>query len=548
MCSVIVLLVLTLLSSPYSYIHNSQLLSESELSQTALQATNEALREASQSTHRRLESTLSALQVANNNANTARADADAAEATAAQLATTLQDLQTVVNETKRACQVMHQEHEHVASAAGLAEQEWKRQQAELQRVQTDYKTAKDKLAALQTAQQEWTSERLELLDTIARHQHDYASLQRQHDDHVALAAARADRMQQLQSDSRQAQALLAAATAGQQQSEQTRVTLEQAVEKLRQELAQQDQLWKHQQTQHESSLQRLQTQHETAVEQLRSVRLELDTATAQVSEWKEEQVAKTKELEDWKQRARMAERRVKELQVSSGSSSTLNKSPFVVLPPLPKKTPSPSDTTKSCCLCGGSATMGIIKPCPCGCGLRAHFSCMTLQATPLPSVSHPGTPAPRKAVLLCELVETSVLSSSTVQKKKKGQSEEQPPSPKMLETCSTPSSATSTTPQAVKTPTVSSSTVTTPQAPKTPKVSNASTTPQASETTTLQATPEVSNATSTPQATNTDDQDLLTSFSMHTPDEDVVSPARADDSNSCPPGTVVDTPTPLDES
>ena len=54
-----------------------------------------------------LEKTLAALQMAGRNASHAHADADTAEACAAGLATQLQAMKTLVDETKQASQILY---------------------------------------------------------------------------------------------------------------------------------------------------------------------------------------------------------------------------------------------------------------------------------------------------------------------------------------------------------------------------------------------------------------------------------------------------------
>jgi hypothetical protein len=60
---------------------------------------------------------------------------------------------------------------------------------------------------------------------------------------------------------------------------------------------------------------------------------------------------------------------------------------------------------KSCSICF-KAAFGLMKSCQCGqsgCDKRAHITCAS-RINPGPSVSHPGTPAPRLPLVLCTAV------------------------------------------------------------------------------------------------------------------------------------------------
>jgi hypothetical protein len=69
--------------------------------------------------------------------------------------------------------------------------------------------------------------------------------------------------------------------------------------------------------------------------------------------------------------------------------------------------------SKSCSICF-KAAFGLMKSCQCGksdCGKRAHITCAS-RINPGPSVSHPGTPAPRLPLVLCTAVSAGIAASA----------------------------------------------------------------------------------------------------------------------------------------
>ena len=88
-----------------------------------------------------------------------------------------------------------------------------------------------------------------------------------------------------------------------------------------------------------------------------------------------------------------------ENKLTSNRNRLSNKKPFGRL----GGTPSSNLGSVKCCICF-KAAYGIMKSCQCGnptCKRRAHASCVAGKK-PLPSVSHPGTPAPQIPCILCK--------------------------------------------------------------------------------------------------------------------------------------------------
>ncbi len=112
-------------------------------------AANTSLRESAKATNDRMERTVEALRIASTNAANARTDADTAEAYAASLASQLESLRHIVQETKRATKILHDEHAQVAAATRSVESKLLMRETELLHLQKDRKvilSEKEKLA------------------------------------------------------------------------------------------------------------------------------------------------------------------------------------------------------------------------------------------------------------------------------------------------------------------------------------------------------------------------------------------------------------------
>jgi chromosome segregation ATPase len=136
-----------------------QKLKEAEAHAAALQASTESLREEASSSQNRLERTVAALRIAGSNAAKARADADTAEATASSLSQSLQSLESVVTETKRACQTLQQEQTAVSSSATTIQAKLLHKEADLARALKEVTAMRGQLQTLESSAARWQQDR-----------------------------------------------------------------------------------------------------------------------------------------------------------------------------------------------------------------------------------------------------------------------------------------------------------------------------------------------------------------------------------------------------
>ena len=385
----------------------------------------------------RLERTAQALRIAGSNASKARQDADAAEANAATLAQTLQSLQTVVTETKRAGQLLLSEQQQVAAATAAAQAKLLQKEADLARAHKDLQTLRSSQADMEKQRQKWNEERAELERRLEETAQELDQLRRLASERDAIERARKQRADNVEQEWRQSQALLAEATAGQEQAEQTRSVLEETVAELRnsnQELH--EQLSKHQESARKDK-ERLNESLTKAEKEAQKLRINAEAMEEEIQRNRLDKTSAEKQIMQLKTHVAGLERRLKEATSGSlvspesnmiglsdgiatgsalpfslpplqGSSGSTSDQPCVIA-----TTPAPS-TTNTCCFCFKSS-FGLMKNCQCGnskCDKRAHMSCVN-RIQPGPSVSHPGTPAPRLPVVLCEMATVTLTNKKT---------------------------------------------------------------------------------------------------------------------------------------
>ena len=392
------------------------------------------LREENSTTQQRLDRTVEALRIAGSNAQKARMDADSAEATVVSLDHTLKSLQTVVTETKRASQILHQEHQQVAAAAASIEAKLLQKEGDLARSHKELKVLRESNEHLEHSHSRWKEEQGRLELSVERQSQELEDLKRVQKERDAMERARKERADKVEQEWRQAQALLVEATAGQAQAEQTKTVLEETVQSLRKanEVVH-EQLAQHQATSRKEN-ERLSEALAKAEKEAQQLRIEAEASQETTNRLRLDKQAAEKQVTELKTRAASSERRLKELtnnssmvspennngveQVGPSSYGLLSETPATSkvgrsysLPPLIKSTTTVAKSKensgvetgpKKCSICSKLA-FGIMKACQCGnptCRRRAHISCVN-RIQPGPSVSHPGTPAPSLPTVFC---------------------------------------------------------------------------------------------------------------------------------------------------
>jgi hypothetical protein len=391
---------------------------------SSLRATNESLREEASSNNQRWQRTAKALQTAGSRAAQARADADAAEATATNLVHTLQDLQTVVAETKMASQVLHDDHEELRKATNDIQKQLIMKDADISRCHKEMQILKQRNQQLATSEKEWQSDKEKVTRMCKQKDDELQTLRRDLEEREVIEQARQQRAEEVEKSWRHAQTLLTEATAGQEQAQTSQIILEETISKLQEaneqlhKQSEEDRVLASQEkervykalTKAEKDAQQLRIQNEELQEELQRYKLDAKSTGKQISELQ----TKVKDLEK-----RIQDREGTSSVSNAVSPEASNDSVYFRLPPLhsgkigsAKKVDATcgdeSNTTSlgsCCCLCLKSS-IGLMKKCQCGqpsCDKRAHVSCANkiLAAIPGPSVSHPGTPAPRLPLVLC---------------------------------------------------------------------------------------------------------------------------------------------------
>jgi hypothetical protein len=419
------------------------------------------LREEASSSQNRLERTVAALRIAGSNAAKARADADTAEATAQGLSQSLQSLESVVTETKRACQMLQQEQTLVSTSATSIQAKLLHKEADLARAHKEITAMRGSLRSLESGAARWKQDRQALVQTSQHQQQELTRLEHAQMERDAMERARKERADKVEHEWRQAQSMLVDATGGQAAAEQTQALLKETILEL--QCANKNlhgELWQQQEssrkekdrlhdalTKAEKEAQQLRIQDEASGEDMQRLRLDKMAAEKQVSQLKSRIVGLERRLKDVASGSVVSPDAASnnntnsaisdiciglgapnDTSSNSGGSGSINGLGFS-LPPLSGSSRlslggSGSGTgqensnnvtvvpAKSCSICF-KAAFGLMKSCQCGqsdCAKRAHIHCAS-RINPGPSVSHPGTPAPRLPLVLCTAVSAAIAGS-----------------------------------------------------------------------------------------------------------------------------------------
>jgi hypothetical protein len=384
--------------------------------------------------------------MAQQNASKARQDADMAETTAAQLAQTLQSLQTVVNETKLASQTLVQEQQMVDQKAADIETKYLQQKQELLRVTKTMEQLRQSNALLEHARDLWKHERKTMEQQVKRLQGTIDALRRDATNQAAVEELRQQRAEQNQLELVQAQQLLTHATEQYDANQKVQWTLQETVATLESANAALHEKLVEQQSGTRDTVERLNTDLSNAERHAQKLHLDKEALEEELKRIKLEKEASVKQYQELKLQVMAAKCSSLPTALTSppGAASlstdrqhsttedtpqrSANNTIVFRLPPLPgsaKTKPSNNPDVicgKSCCICF-KPSFGIMKSCPCGnCEERAHILCVK-QVTAPPSVSHPGTPASPHPVVLCKLHNRYTFLSQSSAKKQQQQSQ-----------------------------------------------------------------------------------------------------------------------------
>lgn len=397
-----------------------------------------------------MDRTIEALRIAGNNASKARADADAAEATAAALAQTLLNLQTVLTETKTASQILHKEQLQVNATVAAVESKLLQKEAEIVKAQKDLMSLRQANIVLECSNSKLLNERDELEIKSRLYEQTLEDLKREKEELAAIEKARKDRAEKVEQEWQKAQALLVEATSGQAAAKETQALLEETIGSLKKTNEELHGTLKEQQRLAREYKHRMSESLGKAEKEVQRLRISAETTSEEMARLKVEKLAADTQIQQLKSRLASTERSLKAASVVDASSETPSSTNASLesamtptathtpnqlcfqLPPLSnaKKSSSttPAITEKEnigvekgelCCMCF-KASIGIMKTCQCGlttCHRKAHANCIKLSClTPGPSVSHPGTPAPKLPVVLCDSVLNKIRASTSKEK------------------------------------------------------------------------------------------------------------------------------------
>ena len=413
-----------------------------------MQAANASLREETSSNQSRLDRTVEALRIAANNVAKARSEADAAEATAATLAQTLQNLQIVLTETKAASQILHKEQLQVNATVAVVESKLLQKEAEIVKAQKDLKSLRQANAELENSNVKLVKERYVLEIKARLYEQDLEELKREKSELAAIEKARKDRAEKVEQEWQKAQHMLVEATSGQAAAKQTQDLLEKTIESLKKSNEELHVTLKEQQRLAREYRQRTTESLGKAEKEVQHLRISTEATSEEMARLRVEKLAADTQIQQLKNRLASTERSLKaysgadpstdtpasnnvpSLEASATTPTTTTLTPNQLcfqLPPLStakKATVStPAITEKEnmgvekgdlCCMCY-KPSVGIMKTCQCGattCHRKAHANCIKLSClTPGLSVAHPGTPAPKLPVVLCDSVLRNIRTS-----------------------------------------------------------------------------------------------------------------------------------------
>lgn len=393
---------------------------EAETHTAAMMAANTSLRESGTASNERMERTVEALRIAGTNAANARADADAAEAYAASLASQLESLRHVVEETKRATKILHDEHETVASATRSVESKLLQRETELLHLQKDRKSILADREKLKFNAQSLIDDKKTIELQLERKQEQHKTLSRELDERDDLEQARKERSAMVEKELRDARAMLVDASTTAVETETTTLALKETIQTLQQENKTLHAKIEEIQDRSRRNEERLQETLVKTEKSAQTLRIKATAHDEHVQRVLSEKAGCEKQVTQLKTRVTNLERRLKESasfmsptpkQTLGGEPTTEKRRPrksFQVPPLTPGNiaNKSPASSTKrpnSCCMCFKSSS-GLMKTCQCGkpnCDKRAHSTCLAGNKNGVMSISHPGTPSPRLPIILC---------------------------------------------------------------------------------------------------------------------------------------------------
>eukprot|EP00579_Thalassiosira_antarctica_P010559 CAMPEP_0201918734 /NCGR_PEP_ID=MMETSP0903-20130614/7805_1 /ASSEMBLY_ACC=CAM_ASM_000552 /TAXON_ID=420261 /ORGANISM="Thalassiosira antarctica, Strain CCMP982" /LENGTH=716 /DNA_ID=CAMNT_0048455101 /DNA_START=103 /DNA_END=2253 /DNA_ORIENTATION=+ len=275
-------------------------LQESHSHVEVLQNENSTSQQSNTQLKAKIDRTLEALQIAGANAANARAEADASNARAESLSGQLNDLQSVIEETKRGMEVVRREHDEVSRAARSVEGRLIQVESELTRAARAKKDAVEERDFLKARAEKSEKLVMSLQEKVNDYHDEVRGLKKDLLEMEELEKVRSDRTQRIESEFQEARAGLLEATSAAAEAESTVTSLRSVIEELRRENeslheqmnASRDSLCKDRAKQNEAltlaerEAQKWKMKYEEADEEARKLNMDKTSAEKQVDQFK----------------------------------------------------------------------------------------------------------------------------------------------------------------------------------------------------------------------------------------------------------------------
>jgi len=392
-------------------------LQDAQASLTALTVANTSLRESTAASNDRMERVTDALRIAGQNSASARCDADAAESYASSLATQLESLRSVVDETKRATESLYQEHELISQAARSLETKLLQRETEFYRSQKERKQLVEEQEKLRLKAKSAEDERKQLESKLECYLQELSHSKRNIQGRDAVEQARKDRSSMVEKELREARSTLVDAASTAAETETTTSVLKGTIQELQKENTSLHEGIRDMQDKSRHEQQRLHESLGNAERECQSLRVKAASHDEEVQHLRSEKNSCEKQVTQLKIRITNLERRLKdatslmypppieEAPASTKKDTPDHRKPFYIPPLTPARDVSTASCTPKSSICSicSKAASGMMKSCQCGlrgCDRRAHASCVARNGSPtFNSLSHPGSPSPFNLIL-----------------------------------------------------------------------------------------------------------------------------------------------------
>eukprot|EP00546_Thalassionema_frauenfeldii_P001396 CAMPEP_0178937268 /NCGR_PEP_ID=MMETSP0786-20121207/25653_1 /TAXON_ID=186022 /ORGANISM="Thalassionema frauenfeldii, Strain CCMP 1798" /LENGTH=501 /DNA_ID=CAMNT_0020615801 /DNA_START=3494 /DNA_END=4999 /DNA_ORIENTATION=- len=366
---------------------------EAEAYATAMTAANTSLRHSATASNDRMERTLEALRIAGANAANARADADAAEQYASSLATQLESILSVLEQTKRTTQALQDEHTQVASATKAVETKLLQRETEYLRLEKESKIFLESRQQLSSRIEDLVKEKDQLALRVDSEAKNAKRLSRELEERDVLVKAQKAQSSMVEKELQDVRAILIQASETTAENELTTAALNEDLQALRDENQRLHKQIQDMQEKFRDEQNHLETSVEKAEKSAQALRIKASSHDGQIQRVLAEKASNEKQIHKLNNRILSLERRLKdtmELATPSTLMENVMDTPLDAvkrrklfnIPPLTPNSNEKYETAQkssNCCICRKPA-YGMMKLCQCGqdnCQQRVHATCVS---------------------------------------------------------------------------------------------------------------------------------------------------------------------------